>query len=798
MRSPTPHRVRKSIATGAADRRRGIPQVRYHAFRLAALLAGSLIAAHALAQVPLAAPTRIESAGAGRAVARLPDGGVLVAGQFGGLLGGPMRAAVVRLSAGGQPAATFDLDIEATGNTALVLRIVVAEGTAFISGPFTRIDGQARHGLAAIDLATNQLTAFAPASPGSAPVVLDAGDGILYVAGPFGGNVIGGATRIGLAAIDVQTGLATDWNPGVALGVGTAAIAPDGLFVAGTFASIGTPSVARNRLAKLDRATGAVLPFDAGFPPGAESVRALRLVGGTLYAGGRFTSVAGQTRNSAAAFDASTGALLGFNPNVLESGQGGQFVQDIEVANDIAYLCGRFNRVGGQVRNGAAGVAATTGAVGSWDANLIGGFQCADLLLDGDGIIVTGSFREAGGRPRLGLARLDRVTAIADDTLPQLLERADFPLVAVSPDGRRVVSDANRGLVAAEGQPRANLARYRADGSLAGVIDGISGSVSALATDGTTVFVGGTSLSRNGQPPFAPLLAFDLETGEPRPAPLIESAQSGVTARVSALSVNGGDLVIGGVFNRVQGAPASAIAAVALADLALRAAPTLQGAGAAPPQVTVLASGGGRVVLLGAFSSVAGAPRLNIAALDATSYALLDFNSRVAAGQVLAVLAASDRIFLGGNFASAYDAATGTFVARNGLAALDASNAHLLPWNPNLRVAGSPDCSAVGCIVNALALHGDSLLAGGGFDTVGGQPRRSLAAIDVHSGAPLSFDAALNPGAFVSSLGIAAGTLTVGGSFIRVQGARRNAIAAFALDVLQGPDALFANGFESP
>ena len=79
---------------------------------------------------------------------------------------------------------------------------------------------------------------------------------------------IGGQTRNHIAALDASTGLATAWNPGA-----------DG----------------RNRR--------------------NGDVGALAVSGSTVYAGGYFTSIGGQTRNHIAALDASSGLATAWDPD---------------------------------------------------------------------------------------------------------------------------------------------------------------------------------------------------------------------------------------------------------------------------------------------------------------------------------------------------------------------------------------------------------------------------------------------------------------------------------------------------
>jgi hypothetical protein len=105
----------------------------------------------------------------------------------------------------------------------------------------------------------------------------------------------------------------------------------------------------RNHIAALSAATGAATAWnpDAG---GASftGVFALAVSGSTVYVGGDFTSIGGQTRNCIAALDAATGVATAWNPNAAGR------VLALAVSGSTVYAGGGFAHVGGETRKSFA------------------------------------------------------------------------------------------------------------------------------------------------------------------------------------------------------------------------------------------------------------------------------------------------------------------------------------------------------------------------------------------------------------------------------------------------------------
>lgn len=121
-------------------------------------------------------------------------------------------------------------------------------------------------------------------------------------------------------------------------------------------------------------------------------------------------------------------------------------------------------------------------------------------------------------------------------------------------------------------------------------------------------------------------------------------------------------------------------------------------------------------------------------------------------GRVDAILAAGDRVYIGGTFNSVTDPAGNNYAAQNLAVYLPATGAFDTSFTPR------PDG-----VVNALAISGARLYLGGDFSTVGGLARQRLASVDATSGAVSSWAPQVNN--VVNALAASNGSVYVGGLF---------------------------------
>lgn len=264
--------------------------------------------------------------------------------------------------------------------------------TLYAGGSFTSIYGQPRYRLAAINGQANASSTPATLNTTWTP---NAGQDVqalgrdaanVFVGGKFA--VLGGVTRLNAAEINRTSGV-TGWNPASSSVINAIASSGGAVWLGGA-----------NRLGSVDPATGAPVANASVDGP----VNALAAApGGGVYAGGSFSTVAGQARGNLAAVD-SGGSATGWNP-----GADGP-VHALATRAGTVYVGGAFGTLGSQPRANVGAVDGSGAATG-WNPGTNGAVRA--IAPTNDAIFLGGSFAAAGGSPRSNLAAIDPPSGVA-------------------------------------------------------------------------------------------------------------------------------------------------------------------------------------------------------------------------------------------------------------------------------------------------------------------------------------------------------------------------------------------------
>ncbi|MBI5772005.1 MAG: immunoglobulin domain-containing protein [Verrucomicrobia bacterium] len=335
------------------------------------------------------------------------DNRLLVGGYF-WTIAGQSRYGLVRLNADG----TLDTTFNPAPNSSVIAVLLPGDGSVLAGGYFTSIGGQTRNRLARLNADGTAQAGVNSAfrATGDVRALAHAPGGKIYVGGRFthrnGQSVSANLMRLN-ADGTVDTAYASAPNGTVA----ALALQGDGrLVVGGWFGSIG--GLNRSMLARLN-ADGTADPAFGNPAVGGWVYAVAVQPDGKVVFGGEFSQVSGQTRNRIARVNSDGSLDTAFDPNVTYTDYYWTVVQSVAVQPDGKVVFGgRFSTVAGQTRNYLARVNADGTLDTAFNAN-VDGYVVYTLNVQSDGkLLLGGDFYSVGGTSRNGIARLN-----ADGTL---------------------------------------------------------------------------------------------------------------------------------------------------------------------------------------------------------------------------------------------------------------------------------------------------------------------------------------------------------------------------------------------
>ena len=284
--------------------------------------------------------------------------------------------------------------------------------------------------------------------------------------------------------------------------------------------------------------------------------------------------------------------------------------------------------------------------------------------------------------------------------------------------------------------PANHIAKW--DGSAWSALgSGMNGIVWALAVSGTNLYAGGLSISKWDGGAWSALASL-------------------MSGGVYALAVSGTNLYAGGSFGTVGGVPANRIAkwdGSAWSALG-------SGMSGSVPQVSALAVSGTDLYAGGNFTTAGGMPATNIAKWDGSAWSALGSGMN---GDVVALAVSGTDLYAGGWFTTAGGAPANYIAKWNGSAWSALGSGIMGGIYPN------------GPHINALAVSGTDLYAGGLFTYAGGVAANHIAKWDGRAWSALGSGIGMDGS--VSALAVSGANLYAGGWITTAGGVPANGIA---------------------
>lgn len=649
-------------------------------------------------------------------------------------------------------------------------------GGWYIAGQFETIGGLPIRNLAHVDAMGAVDASFQPNPNGWIASLLLHRD-TLYIGGAF--TELANLPRKNLAAYDLLNNQPTSLSPQVDLTVWVMVAHNQELFIGGMFQTIEGQN--RSVLASFDMASESLSSFQFNIQaPGTARIFAMTVHNDMLYVGGWFSSIDGQLRKTLAAFDLINRTLSSWNPSTIH------FVYDVEAVGDTLFIAGDFEIVNGVGRKFLAALDIPTGALIPWDPQLDRfpqmGAQVSSLDRFGNTLYVGGAFAKAGDSTRLNFAALDIPSLIYTAWTP----KSDGMVNALSHSGNQVFVGGSFQSVG--GAYRQHIAALNVmtgealDWNVPVENTHPNTRVSAIATDGSTLYVGGFFDQIKGQSRFN-LASINIPTQSLthwNPEAVLNTP----TGFVNDILLSDTRIYIGGFFSTVFGQNRMSLAAFD------RSTGQLETWEPNPDRVmNTLTLGPSRLFVGGDFEIIDGLPRDGLAAFDLSTGILDDWNPQLSgtspfptgggptgAGNVRPEVRAlrydNGSLFIGGNIDSV------NHIPRKFLAAFDTSQDTLTDWNPQANNS-----------VEIITTKADRLFVGGAFDTLNSQSRSKIGLYNRSNEELLAISPPEINGE-VYSLISEGDRLYVGGGFSFVEGVYRPGLAVFQHDAITAVDPL--------
>lgn len=555
----------------------------------------------------------------------------------------------------------------------------------------------------------------------------------LIVGGLF--TSVDGVRAHGVAILQESPRRWTPLGEGVDGEVFALALVGDYLYVGGSFSRVG--GVQARNIARWSFATSTWEQIvDRGNNGVDSAVRALTLYTGVLAVGGDFRQAGPELSIGLAFLDTSTLQFTSTDSLSVDNAETAT-VHAIEELDGALYVGGRFNSVGSVIaRNIAQWDGSAWRGLGMGPENGVDG-RVRDLMADGENMMVAGEFLRAGVREAVGLAEWTTAT----DSWRQLVVptqglRGSAWAVARF-DGDLIVG----GPITGAGFTDVKGAIGLRGGSWVVLRGDLEGSVATLSVHNGALFAAGEFSGAAG----VSLFSMAIWNGDVWSAVAMDAGGAGPTGRVFSLAIDGPMLYVGGDFLAAGG---TSVGRIARWNGATAQWDTL-GRGLDGP-VHAIVVGRGGIWVGGRFNAAGEETASNVARYTTSTGLWRSLGNGLdegVTGTVRALALFDSTLYVGGDF-----------TIRRG--SLDIEN--LAAYNTTTGEWSAPGASP-DRPVNALAVAGGRLVAGGEFTVIGDVSAQHIAQYNPRNGLwePLGSGTS----GLVRSLAASGTSVYVGGDF---------------------------------
>jgi hypothetical protein len=435
-----------------------------------------------------------------------------------------------------------------------------------------------------------------------------------------------------------------------------------------------------------------------------------------------------------AAIDLSIGEVSDWNPQI-ELAYLGRVLTMCIVENTL-YFGGQINKVGEEIRKGAAAVDLLTANLKSWELNIDEIRKITGIVHHLGDMYVSGNFRDTEFQHH-SLAKVNLQTG---NLVKYIFSIQDLYFGA---DVEKMVSAGNLLFVKSIGTYHTRVTAVQSDTILWNKSLNMIAQFEEMVYNNGIVYASGRSIETYDGNSVGNCLAFNATTGN-----LIDwhsNPKSAIDYAVYTISANGNKIFIGGRFRLVNATFRPGLLMYNLKTQKLLPYSTALGQ---YDQVEAMKIAGNILYAGGSFINL---NRPNVAAFDINSGELLDWQpiSNISS-RIRSLEADNDNVYVGGQF-------TVSGTSQNNLIAISRFNGNINPWAPN------PSAS-----VNTLFINDGMLYAGGGFMSIAGQSRRFMSSFELGSLALRDWNPNLNGGGGVNALHVKNKKVYMGGTIYKV------------------------------